>query len=54
MKLFNNFFSLFIFSANAEDNKEYIVTGSDTTVTKTFELKIKVNFLELHKKWILD
>ena len=37
-------FSLFIFSANAEDNKEYIVTGSDTTETKTFELENKSKF----------
>ena len=35
---FTIFFSLLIFSANAEDNKEYIVTGSDITETKTFEL----------------
>ena len=37
-------FSLFIFSANAEDNKEYIVTGSDITETKTFELENKSQF----------
>ena len=37
-------FSLFIFSANAEDNKEYIVTGSDITETKTFELENKSKF----------
>ena len=37
-------FSLFIFSANAEDNKEYIVTGSDITEIKTFELENKSQF----------
>ena len=37
-------FSLLIFSANAEDNKEYIVTGSDITETKTFELENKSKF----------
>jgi len=43
-------FSLFIFSANAEDNKEYIVTGSDITETKTFELENKSQFSEEEKE----
>ena len=37
-------FSLFIFSAIAEDNKEYIVTGSDIIETKTFELENETQF----------
>ena len=37
-------FSLFIFSAIAEDNKEYILTGSDIIETKTFELENKTQF----------
>ena len=45
MKFFLTIFlSFFIFSANAEDNKEYIVTGSDITETKTFELENKSKF----------
>ena len=32
------------FQLSAEDNKEYIVTGSDITETKTFELENKSQF----------
>ena len=35
---------LFIFQTIAEDNEEYIVTGSDITETKTFELENKSKF----------
>ena len=36
--------SLLLITVSAEDNKEYIVTGSDITETKTFELENKSKF----------
>ena len=45
MKFFISIFvSLILITVSAEDNKEYVVTGSDTTETKTFELKNKSKF----------
>ena len=45
MKFFISIFvSLILITVSAEDNKEYVVTGSDTTETKTFELENKSKF----------
>ena len=45
MKFFISIFaSLILTTVSAEDNKEYIVTGSDMTETKTFELENKSKF----------
>ena len=45
MKFFISIFvSLILTRVSAEDNKEYIVTGSDITETKTFELENKSKF----------
>ncbi len=45
MKFFISIFvSLILITVSAEDNKEYVVTGSDTTETKTFALKNKSKF----------
>ncbi len=45
MKFFISIFvSLILITVSAEDNKEYVVTGSDITETKTFELKNKSKF----------
>ena len=45
MKFFISIFVSLIFTTvSAEDNIDYIVTGSDTTETKTFELKNKSKF----------
>ena len=45
MKFFISIFvSLILTTVSAEDNKEYIVTGSDITETKTFELENKSKF----------
>ena len=38
------FISLMVISVSAGDDKEYIVTGSDVTETKTFELENKSKF----------
>ena len=45
MKFLISIFICFILiTASAEDSKEYIVTGSDITETKTFELENKSKF----------
>ena len=36
--------SLIFLTLSAEDNKEYIVTGSDVTETKSFKLENKSKF----------
>ena len=36
--------SLIFLTVSAEDNKEYIVTGSDVTETKSFKLENKSKF----------